>query len=87
MTTYYKIKNKKTGLYKTGGSWNKWSRDGKLWTALGQIRAHLTMNLNGRIIHDALENWEVIEYEVREIDYKNINDVIKPEKIIEILKK
>lgn len=87
MTTYYKIKNKKTGLYKNAGKWNRWTRDGKVWTTLGRLRAHLTLTLNGYIIHDALENWEIVEYEVREIDYKNINDIIKSEKIIEILKK
>lgn len=87
MTTYYKIKNKSTGLYKSAGSYGGWHKEGKTWTNLGRLRAHLTLSLNGRIIHEALTDWEIIEYEVKQIDIKNINDVIKPEKLINILKK
>lgn len=87
MTTYYKIKNKTTGLYSTGGVYSRWTKDGKTWTNISKLRAHLTLRLNGRIIHDAMDNWEIIEYEVIESSVKTINDVINPKRLIDILKK
>jgi hypothetical protein len=84
---YYKIRDKNTGLYSNGGIYSSWGKHGKLWTSLGTLRSHLTTRLNGRIIHEAVENWEVIEYEVKECNIQNINDVMNPQKLIEILKK
>lgn len=87
MTTYYKIRSKTTGLYSNGKTYSTWTKDGKTWTNISKLRAHLTLRLNGRIIHDALDNWEIVEYEVKESNIKNINDVINPKRLIDILKK
>lgn len=82
---YYKIRNKETGLYHKGGVYNVWTKAGKTWTTLGQLRSMLTMNINSQ--NSEMHNWEIIEYEVKETAVKALHEVIKPEKLISIIKK
>lgn len=88
MATYYKIRNKTTGLYHKGGVYCSWSKNGKTWDTLGKLRAMLTMNtprpyVNGQDMSD----WEIIEYEVIEKCVKMPHEVMDPKKLIEILKR
>jgi hypothetical protein len=49
MSSLYKIRSKKTGLFSTGGQWPKWSKLGKIWTVRGHISSHFTgLSPNGR---------------------------------------
>lgn len=64
----YKIRDRETGLYSMGGAHQlpgdpgcKWSRTGKIWRGLGQLRNHLNQ-YEGRVP----ECWEVLVYEVQE---------------------
>ena len=41
MLTLYKIRNKDTGLYSTGGASPSWSKTGKTWSKVCHITAHL----------------------------------------------
>lgn len=43
----YKIKDKTTGLFSTGGSSVKWTKDGKAWSAKQYVDSHI--NLQRRI--------------------------------------
>ena len=49
--TLYKIRDKGTGLFSTGGAYVKWHTKGKEWRTLGHLRAHLTM------IKDSLDSF------------------------------
>lgn len=67
----YKIRNRKTGFWSRGGSHQLedcaklygggWDRKGKTWPGIGALRNHL--NFYGDKIP---EEWEVVEYEVKE---------------------
>lgn len=39
----YKIQRLSDGLYSTGGSKPGWTKQGKVWTRLNHITAHLTL--------------------------------------------
>lgn len=39
----YKIFNPKTGLFSQGGSHNRWSKKGKTWNKIVNIKSHLKM--------------------------------------------
>lgn len=84
---YYKIRNKNTGLFHKGGVYDVWSKHGKTWTTLGQLRSMLTMNMpNGAYRRGTdMTDWEIIEYEVTEKCVKMPHEVMNPDKIIEML--
>ena len=69
----YKIRNKETGLFSTGGSAPRWKKVGKTWSGLGPVTNHLVMwcekydyKKGGRIIVDIPDEWEIVKYELRE---------------------
>lgn len=85
---YYKIRNKNTGLYHKGGVYEAWSKIGKTWTTLGQLRSMLTMNTPGPYnTGQDMIDWEIIEYEVIEKCVKLPHEVMDPKKTLEILKR
>ena len=82
---YYKIRNKKTGLFHKGGTYEAWSKSGKTWDTLGKLRAMLTTTFKYSCNKD-LSNWEVIEYEVKEASVKELHEVVDPNKLLTLLK-
>jgi hypothetical protein len=82
--TFYKIRDSRTGLFSTGGSWPSWRKNGKVWTRLGTLRAHLTMMLR---CERSMDGWEVVEIETIIKNPRPIHDIIKPDRLMEILKK
>ena len=38
----YKIREKKTGLYSTGGTQPKWNTNGKVFTTIGTVKSHIS---------------------------------------------
>lgn len=85
MTTVFKIRSKKTGLFSKGGSspseWT-WSKTGKVWKTIGQLRCHLAQHgsyaSHGSFgsqnpCQEYLDNEaEVVEYEIVE---KNVTPI------------
>lgn len=72
--TLYKIRNKDTGLYSTGGTSPRWSKhSGKVWTNLGNLRRHLAL-FYGRIRYP-YDNAEVVEIIVNK-DNTNIKEIV-----------
>ena len=88
MTCYYKIRSKKDPemFRKADGSWNK---SGKVYDTLGKLRATITNNMNSYsdYTRDKVKDWEIVEYEVRVKEVKQLIDVIDPKKVWELLKK
>ena len=86
--TYYKIRSKKNPeLYRmAGGSWNS---SGKVYDTLGKLRSTITLNMNSHsdYTRKQVQDWEIVEYEVRVREVKQLIDVVKPEKVWEMLKK
>lgn len=86
--TYYKIRNKKDPelFRKADGSWNK---SGKVYDTLGKLRATITMNMNSysEYTREKVQDWEIVEFEVRVKEVKQLVDVIDKKKVWELLKK
>ena len=86
--TYYKIRSKKNPelFRKADGSWNK---SGKVYDTLGKLRATITNNMNSysEYTREKVKDWEIVEFEVREVAVKHLADVIDPKKLFELLKK
>jgi len=67
----YKIRDKKTGLFSTGGQNPKWTRNGKAWSSEGSLKSHLTQHVQGVYDYNLRsyrtvkvpKNWEIVEYE------------------------
>ena len=83
MIKSYKIRNKLTGLYSTGGSMPSWKAIGKTWSGIGPLKGHLNMIYNEyssySFVNDPYENAEVVELVeivVRESETSN-GDLIK----------
>ena len=86
--TYYKIRNKKDPelFRKADGSWNK---SGKVYDTLGKLRATITMNMNSysEYTREKVQDWEIVEYEVRVKEVRQLHEIVKPEKVWELLKR
>jgi hypothetical protein len=84
--TYYKIRKKSdpTQFRKADGTWNT---SGKVYDTLGKLRATITNKMNSSYTKDEVQNWEFVEYEVSVKEVKQLIDVVKPEKVWEMLKK
>ena len=86
--TYYKIRKKSNPEYfrKADGTWNS---SGKVYDTLGKLRAIITqhMNSSSEYYRDKIQDWEIVEFEVRVKEIKQLVDVVKPEKVWDLLKK
>ena len=86
--TYYKIRKKSdsTLFRKADGTWN---RSGKVYDTLGKLRAVITNHMNSYYDYqrEKIQDWEIVEYEVRVKEVKQLIDVVKPEKVWDLLKR
>ena len=86
--TYYKIRKKSdpTQFRKADGTWNT---SGKVYDTLGKLRSTITLNMNSYsdYTREKVKDWEIVEFEVREVAVKHLADVIDPKKLFELLKK
>ena len=86
--TYYKIRSKSNPhlFRKADGSWNT---SGKVYDTLGKLRSTITLNMNSysEYTREKVKDWEIVEFEVREVAVKHLADVIDPKKLFELLKK
>ena len=85
---YYKIRKKSdpTQFRKADGTWNQ---SGKVYDTLGKLRAIITQHMNSSsdYYRGKLQDWEVVEFEVRVKEVKQLIDVIDPKKVWDLLKK
>lgn len=86
--TYYKIRSRTNpDLFRTAdGSWNK---SGKVYDTLGKLRATITnkMNSYSEYSRQEIHDWEIVEFEVTVKEVKQLIDIIKPERVWNLLKK
>jgi hypothetical protein len=85
---YYKIRKKSdpTQFRKSDGTWNG---TGKVYDTLGKMRAVITQHMNSQNewYRRQLDDWEYVEYEVREREVQQLIDVVDKKKVWEILKR
>jgi hypothetical protein len=85
---YYKIRKKSdpTLFRKSDGGWNG---SGKVYDTLGKMRAVITQHMNSQNewYRRQLDDWEFVEYEVREREVRQLIDIVDKKKVWEILKR
>ena len=86
--TYYKIRRKSDPelFRKADGTWNK---SGKVYDTLGKLRAVITNHMNTYYDYqrEKIQDWEIVEYEVRVKEVKQLVDIVDPKKVWELLKR
>lgn len=85
---YYKIRSKKDPeLFRLADG--RWNKSGKVYDTLGKLRATITYNMNSSsdYTRKQVQDWEVVEFEVRVKEVKQLIDVIDPKKVWEMLQK
>ena len=87
MEIHYKVRNKTTGLYSKGTAYNEWAKIGKTYTTLGKLRSFLTRCFNSDYMRQYINEFEIVELEVRERGSKDVHEVMDPKKILTLLSK
>ncbi len=87
----YKIRSKKTGKFRLAGGEPKWNNIGKTFETLGRLRQMISncMSWNQRKygqLND-FSDWEIIELDVTELSVKGVHEIVKPEKLMELLQR
>lgn len=86
--TYYKIRSRSNPelFRKADGTWNN---SGKVYDTLGKLRAIITqhMNSHSEFHRGKLQDWEIVEFEVRVREVRQLIDVIDKKKVWNLLKK
>ena len=86
--TYYKIRKKSdpTQFRKADGTWNN---SGKVYDTLGKLRAIITQHMNStsEYYRGKINDWEIVEFEVRVKEVKQLIDIVDPKKVWDLLKK
>ncbi len=86
--TYYKIRSRSNPelFRKADGTWNN---SGKVYDTLGKLRSAITTNMNSYSEHtrEKVRDWEIVEFEVRVREVKQLIDVIDPKKVWDLIKK
>lgn len=77
--TYYMIKNKKTGLFSSGGSYPKWGEKGKMWKQRNHATAHISQFVTAKHRFKEYENAELVEFVVNpvEVSRMSIPDIME----------
>ena len=83
----YKIRHKTSKLYSKGNLYNGWNAKGKTWTSISQLRSYLTRCMNDDYMRSKFGDWEIVEFHVQQVAVRGLIDVVKPEKIMELLKR
>lgn len=91
---YYLIRHKNTGLFLKGTPEDhKYYKDGRVFQTLGKLRSFLTIVMKSDQFYNKRDNgnrnrladWEIVELETVIKEVKGVHEVIKPDKLIELL--
>jgi len=84
----YKIKYKilpDTYLSGTPAS-HKYDSHGRIFSKLGHLRSFITSTLKNPHRVNDISDWEIVEFELNVRYIKQVHEIVKPEKIVELLK-
>lgn len=81
----YKIRNKNdiSKFVQGTPAYYAYNKTGRIFQTLGQLRSFLTTCMR---YNQSFSEWEIIEFRLAEHAIKGVHEVIKPEKMIELLK-
>ena len=84
----YKIRHKETGKFLKGTpAYHSYDKDGRIFPTIGNLRTFLANILRYDHTRGHVALWDIIEYEITENSVKGVHEVIKPEQLINMLKK
>lgn len=89
MTVMYRIRNKNDHtLYVTGTpTYNSYCKIGRIFPTIGKLRTFITGCLGSNWKARKISEWEIVEVELTEKEVKGIHEIIKPEKLVELITK
>jgi|LauGreDrversion4_2_1035121.scaffolds.fasta_scaffold919376_2 hypothetical protein len=84
----YKIRSKTDPeLFLSGTpSYHAFDKTGRVFITIGKLRTFLTNVLSNEYRRKDINNWEIVEIEMRVKEVKGLLDVIKPEKMMQYIK-
>lgn len=86
MFTIYRVQNKDNpDLYHKGGIYDRWSKKGKVWTSIGQLRSFLTTAIKSG--SNDVAKYRIVEYTISVAKILEPHEIIRPEKIVDLLRK
>lgn len=87
--TYYKIRLKsKPDMYVKGTPvYHSFDKKGRVFHTLGNLRTFITGIMNSSYTTADISDWEVIEMVMTVKDIRPVHEMIKPERLIQLLKK
>ena len=81
---YYKVtRHSRADIYHNGGYIDIWNPKGKVWTSLGALRSFLTSAIRRQV---DMTDWRIVEYVVTVKAVRSVPELVKPERIVELLK-
>ncbi len=86
--TYYKIRKKSDPEQYVKGTpvYLSYDKSGRVFQTLGAVRTFITNVLNSDYRRGHLDDWQVVSYVMQLKDIQEIHEVVKPEKLIKLLK-
>lgn len=91
MTRHYKIQRKSDGLFSCGGTQPKFTKFGKIWRSMGQLKNHLSLVGCYKIpLSKVYDDCELVTLELHEVEtivsLSDIIDNIEKDQIISVIK-
>lgn len=85
---YYKIQRiSDPEMFLTGTPvYHGYDKNGRLFNGIGKLRTFLTTVMNNEHRRKDLADWKIVEIEMTVTDVLNLTDIIKPEKMMKLLK-
>jgi hypothetical protein len=86
--TFYKIRSKSNpDMYVKGTPvYHSYDKSGRIFQGLGPLRTFLTSIMNNEYRRSKLNDWQIVEIKMVVSDTLELHDVVKPEKLIQLLK-
>lgn len=84
----YKIQNKdRPDLFVKGTPmYHSYDTSGRIFQSLGNLRSFLSSVMGNEYRRKELNNWQIVEIEMIVSNTLELHDVVKPEKIVQLLK-
>ena len=85
---HYKVRKKGSNPaeYSKGTMYRQWSTKGKTFDTIGKLRSFLTRCIHDEYMAKTMHEFEIVELEVSVRNIKEVHEIVKPEKLIELLK-
>ena len=83
---YYKIREKAGARFVKGTpSYHSYNTRGRVFQTIGALRAFLNAVMDKSYLRKNIADWEIVEFELQEHAVKGVHEIIKPEKLVELL--